>query len=150
MIFSNYSLINAFYFGTIRMILEFTSLLYAAFKVDYNHFSGILRALGWIMLNPRSIARRRRNFKKIRILEDKDILKKLCRTPIVIAHFILDKKTYSYIFMRYDWYWSLLSGSNSFKSINNSFWPSLDSISAISSDWDFKKYCVWLSLPISR
>lgn len=100
MIFSNYSLINAFYFGTIRIILEFTSLLYAAFKVDYNHFSGILRALGWIMLNPRSIARRRRNFKKIRILEDKDILKKLCRTPIVMAHFILGKKTYSDIFMR--------------------------------------------------
>ena len=100
MLLSNYSFINSFYFGTLRIILEFTALFYAAFKIDYNHFSGILRALVWVLLNPGSIVRRRRHFKKIRSLDDKEILKKLCRTPIVLAHFISGKKTYSDIFRR--------------------------------------------------
>jgi len=94
MIFSNYSIPNAFYLGTIRLMLEFIALVYATIKLDINHVTGIIRSLVWVVLHPFTIIGRRKRFNSIRELRDRDILKKLCRTPIVLAHFLMGKKTY--------------------------------------------------------
>ena len=75
-------------------MLEFIALVYATIKLDINHVTGIIRSLVWVVLHPFTIIGRRKRFNSIRELRDRDILKKLCRTPIVLAHFLMSKKTY--------------------------------------------------------
>ena len=94
MLLSNYSLPNAFYIGTIRIMLEFIALVYAIVKFDMNHASGIIRSLSWVVFHPFTIMVRRKRFKKIRKFKDSHILKKLFNKPIVVLHYLSGKKTY--------------------------------------------------------
>ena len=94
MLLSNYSLPLAFYLGIIRVILEFIALFYSIIKVDLNHFTGILRALFWILFHPQIIFRRRKHFKSFRKSSDKIILNKIYRGSVVIAYYLFRKKTY--------------------------------------------------------
>jgi len=94
MLLSNYSLPNAFYIGTIRIMLEFIALVYAIVKFDMNHASGIIRSLSWVVLHPFTIMVRRKRFKKLRKFKDSHILKKLFNKPIVLLHYLSGKKTY--------------------------------------------------------
>ena len=94
MLFSNYSVLNTFYIGTIRIMLEFIAVVYAIFKLNLNHASGIIRSLLWILLHPVTIISRRNHFKKLRKIEDRYILNKLFKGSIVLSHFIRGKKTY--------------------------------------------------------
>jgi len=94
MVFSNYSFANSFYFGTIRIMLEFIALGYAMVKIDFNHVSGILRSMAWVVFHPLTIINKRKRFRLIRKLKDRDVLKKICKTPVVLAHFLAGKKTY--------------------------------------------------------
>ena len=94
MLFSNYSVLNTFYIGTIRIMLEFIAIVYAIFKLNLNHASGIIRSLLWILLNPITIIIRRNHFKKLRKIEDRYIFNKLFKGSIVLSHFIRGKKTY--------------------------------------------------------
>lgn len=94
MLLSNYSLPNAFYIGTIRIMLEFIALVYAIVKFDMNHASGIIRSLSWVVFHPFTIMVRRKRFKKLRKFKDSHILKKLFNKPIVVLHYLSGKKTY--------------------------------------------------------
>ena len=94
MLLSNYSLPNAFYIGTIRIMLEFIALVYAIVKFDMNHASGIIRSLLWVVFHPFTIMVRRKRFKKLRKFKDSHILKKLFNKPIVVLHYLSGKKTY--------------------------------------------------------
>lgn len=94
MLLSNYSLPNAFYIGTIRIMLEFIALVYAIVKFDMNHASGIIRSLSWVVFHPFTIMVRRKRFKKLRKFKDSHILKKLFNKPIVVLHYLGGKKTY--------------------------------------------------------
>lgn len=94
MLFSNYSLPNAFYIGTIRIMLEFIALVYAILKLDMNHALGIIRSLSWVVFHPFTIMVRRKRFKELRKLKDSHILKKLFNKPIVVLHYLRGKKTY--------------------------------------------------------
>tara|TARA_X000001036_G_scaffold351784_1_gene332781 strand:+ start:1084 stop:2133 length:1050 start_codon:yes stop_codon:yes gene_type:complete len=94
MLLSNYSLPNAFYIGTIRIMLEFIALVYAIVKFDMNHASGIIRSLSWVVFHPFTIIVRRKRFKKLRKFKDSHILKKLFNKPIVVLHYLSGKKTY--------------------------------------------------------
>ena len=97
MLFGNYSIANAFYLGTIRVIFEFIAIAYSIFKWDWQHATGIAKALLWIIIHPLVIIKKRKKFKTIRINEDKMILKKLYRKSLVIDYFIKKIKTYSEI-----------------------------------------------------
>ena len=94
MLLSNYSLPNAFYIGTIRIMLEFIALVYAIVKFDMNHASGIIRSLLWVVFHPFTIMVRRKRFKELRKFKDSHILKKLFNKPIVVLHYLSGKKTY--------------------------------------------------------
>ena len=94
MLFSNYSVLNTFYIGTIRIMLESIAVVYAIFKLNLNHASGIIRSLLWILLHPVTIISRRNHFKKLRKIEDRYIFNKLFKGSIVFSHFIRGKKTY--------------------------------------------------------
>ena len=103
MLLSNYSFSLAFYLGTIRIILDFIALFYSIIKVDLNHFTGVIRALFWVFLHPQIIFRRRKHFKSFRKSTDKIILNKLYRGSVVIAYYLLRKKTYLDIKSRASW-----------------------------------------------
>ena len=94
MLFGNYSIPVAFYVGFIRLILEFTALGYAIVKMDWNHVTGILRSLGWILIHPITIRRKRSRFNQIRKMRDRDIMGAMTKTSVVLAHYLSGKKTY--------------------------------------------------------
>ena len=94
MLFGNYSIPVAFYVGFIRLILEFTALGYAIVKMDWNHATGILRSLGWILIHPITILRKRSRFNQIRKMRDRDIMGAMTKTSVVLAHYLSGKKTY--------------------------------------------------------
>lgn len=75
-------------------MLEFIALGYAMVKIDFNHVSGILRSMAWVVFHPLTIINKRKRFRMIRKLKDRDVLKKICKTPVVLAHFLAGKKTY--------------------------------------------------------
>ena len=97
MLFSNYSLFNAIYIGTLRIMLEFIAMGYAIFKLNFNHLTGILRSLAWIIFHPITIFRKRMRFKEVRKIKDRIIFTKLYRASIIISYYLKRKKTYSEI-----------------------------------------------------
>lgn len=94
MLLSNFSVPVAFYVGFIRIMLEFIAVGYAVIKLDWNHATGILKSLIWILFHPFTILKKRSRFKKIRIIKDKNMMNKLSRTSVVIGHYLGGKKTY--------------------------------------------------------
>tara|TARA_B100001996_G_scaffold363399_1_gene331651 strand:+ start:1268 stop:2320 length:1053 start_codon:yes stop_codon:yes gene_type:complete len=94
MLLGNYSLLTACYIGIIRFMLEFVALAYTIFKLDINHFTGILRSLIWVIFHPITILRKRLLFKKIRVLNDKDIMNSMLKKSIVFSYYIGRVKTY--------------------------------------------------------
>ena len=94
MLLSNFSVPVAFYVGFIRIMLEFIALGYAVIKLDWNHVTGILKSLTWILFHPVTILKKRSRFKKIRVIKDKNMMNKLSRTSVVIGHYLGGKRTY--------------------------------------------------------
>ena len=94
MLLSNFSVPVAFYVGFIRIILEFIAVGYAVTKLDWNHVTGILKSLIWILFHPVTILKKRSRFKKIRVIKDKNMMNKLSRTSVVIGHYLGGKRTY--------------------------------------------------------
>ena len=102
MLFSNYSIPVAFYLGTIRLMLEVVALGYTIIKLDFKHAFGIIRSLIWLILHPVTIIKKRYRFSAIRRVKDKTLFDNLCRTPIVLAHYLFRKKTYPEIELKAD------------------------------------------------
>ena len=94
MLFGNFSIPLAFYVGFIRLMLEWIALGYSVLKLDWNHATGILRSLVWIIFHPITLLKKRSRFSKIRRVEDGDIIKNMTKTSIVFAHYLGRKKTY--------------------------------------------------------
>ena len=94
MLLSNYSIPVTFYVGFIRLMLEFIAMGYAALKLDINHVTGILRALGWILVHPHIIVRKRKRSRKYRKVQNNNIMENMLRGSVVLAYYLLGKKTY--------------------------------------------------------
>ncbi|MBT3500791.1 MAG: glycosyltransferase family 2 protein [Candidatus Marinimicrobia bacterium] len=94
MLFGNYSIPVAFYVGFIRLMLEFVALGYSIIKMDWNHVTGILRALGWILIHPITVIKKRSRFTQVRKVKDKIIMNGMLKTSVVLAHYLGGKKTY--------------------------------------------------------
>ena len=95
MLFSNYSISLAFYIGTIRWMLEVVALIYSLFKLDYNHVTGIIRALFWILFHPHEVIKRRKKFKDIRKINDYKFIQNMEKSSTIIRYYLLGQRTYS-------------------------------------------------------
>ena len=84
----------AFYGGFIRIMLEFVAIGYSLIKLDWNHVTGIIRALIWILFHPVAIIKKRSRFKQIREVRDQIIMKRMIKKIVVLSHYISGKKTY--------------------------------------------------------
>ncbi len=94
MLFSNYSIKNIFLMGIPRLILEKVACFYSILMLDWRHFTAILRSLFWIISHPNVIMKKRKNFSKIRTIEDKKIMENMMQSSIVIKYYLLKKLTY--------------------------------------------------------
>ena len=92
MILSNYSLPLTLYIMPIRIALEFVAMVYSLFCLDMNHFLGIIQSLFWVFTHPHIIWKRRRIVKKIRSVNDKQVLQSLYWGSIVFDYYIRRKK----------------------------------------------------------
>ncbi len=97
MLFSNYSLSLAFYIGIVRWILEIVALGYSLIKLDFNHATGIIRGLIWIILHPHEIIKRRVKFNKIRKIKDYNFIKNMEKSSTIVRYYLLGQSTYSEI-----------------------------------------------------
>jgi hypothetical protein len=95
MLLTNYNLPLTLYFIPIRLALEFVAVLYALVKWDLRHFGAIFKSFFWLVSHPLTILKKRRSVRKIRVLNDREILRKFYRGSIVFAHYIRGIKKYS-------------------------------------------------------
>ena len=102
MLFGNYSISNIILKGSVRIILEIIASLYSIFLLDWKHFTGIIRAIIWIIFHPNEIVKKRNKFIKIKKLKDNDIIKKMYQTSIIAKYYIKNRKTYSSILSKYN------------------------------------------------
>ena len=94
MLFGNYSLKNAVLIGSIRIILEIVAFLYSILKFDLKHASAIIRSIVWILFNPHVIIKKRKQFSKIRKIDDNEIMRGMVRKSVVLEYYLKRRKTY--------------------------------------------------------
>ncbi len=97
MLISNFSIPLTFYLFPLRLGLEIIALFYSLSKLDWKHMTAILMGLIWLLFHPHYIFRKRRNNKAIKSVSDRFIIKKMFKGSIVVAYYLLRKKTYSEI-----------------------------------------------------
>ena len=94
MLLGNYSIKNVFLVGIPRLIHEKIACLYSFLKLDWRHFTAILRSLFWIIFHPNVIMKKRKSFSKIRTITDKKIMENMMQSSIVIKYYLLKKQAY--------------------------------------------------------
>ena len=92
MVLCNYSLPLTLYITPIRLALELVALVYSLFCLDMNHFVGIVQSLFWVVTHPHVIWKRRRIIKRIRKVNDKQVLSWLYGGSVVFDYYIRRKK----------------------------------------------------------
>jgi len=92
MVLCNYSLPLTLYITPIRLALELVALVYSLFCLDMNHFVGIIQSLFWVVTHPHVIWKRRRIIKRIRKVNDKQVLSWLYWGSVVFDYYIRRKK----------------------------------------------------------
>ena len=94
MLFGNYSLKNAVLIGLTRITLEIVAFLYSILKFDLKHASAIIRSIVWILFNPHVIITKRKQFSKIRKIDDNEIMRGMVRKSVVLEYYLKRRKTY--------------------------------------------------------
>jgi GT2 family glycosyltransferase len=94
MLLSNYNLPLTLYLFPIRFVLEFVAALYAVALFDFPHVLAVFKSLGWIVVHPRLIARRRRRVHLLRKLSDKEMMGKFYSGSVVFDYYLRRKRRY--------------------------------------------------------
>ncbi|RMF06890.1 MAG: glycosyltransferase family 2 protein [Candidatus Neomarinimicrobiota bacterium] len=94
LLLTNYNLPLTLYLFPLRFVLEWVALGYALVYRDWNHVRGICAALGWLIFHPGDIVRRRRFVRSVRTVKDRQLVRSLYRGSIVVAYYVLRKKSY--------------------------------------------------------
>ena len=94
MLFSNYSIKNIIIIGIPRIMLEIVACFYSILRLDWKHMAAILKSFFWIIFHPKVIIKRRKNFSRIRVIEDKKIMENMTKSSIVIKYYLLKKQSY--------------------------------------------------------
>ena len=94
MLFGNYSLKNAVLIGSTRITLEIIAFLYSILKFDLKHASAIIRSIVWILFNPHVIIKKRKQFSKIRKIDDNEIMRGMVKKSVVLEYYLKRRKTY--------------------------------------------------------
>jgi len=92
---TNYSVITTLYIYPLRLAFEGIASIYALSKLDFAHFTAIVRAQFYLLFHPLHILRKRRQIKQIRKISDRKLMSKMVQKSVVVGHYLLRKKTWS-------------------------------------------------------
>ncbi len=98
LLLSNYSFINTIKFSIPRIVMEIISCTKDIISLRFNHAFAQLLSLLWIIAHPHIIFKRRSLIKKIRKINDKELLNNIIfDKSIVYQYFIKQKKEYQFL-----------------------------------------------------
>jgi len=100
MFLANYRLMLTLYLFPIRLLLESLAFFFSLLRRDWGRAGAILRALGWLLIHPLMIVRKRHQVKSIRRLGDRDLLRKMYRGSIALRYYLGGLKTYGKLLHR--------------------------------------------------
>lgn len=97
MTLANYNLATALYLYPLRVGLEALAAFYALVKMDFPHFTAVIRAQLWLLTHPVTVIRKRKRVKRLRKVNDRFLMKKMIRKPVVFEYYLFRKKTWKEI-----------------------------------------------------
>jgi GT2 family glycosyltransferase len=98
MLLSNYKLFTTLYLFPIRYSLELIAIIYALSKLDFKHMFGVIQAHLWLLFHIHIIFIRRRKIRRLRLINDYEIMKSMHKGSIIWDHYIRRKKTFREIY----------------------------------------------------
>ena len=98
MLLSNYQLLTTIYLFPVRYFLEWIAIFYALSKLDFKHMFGVIQAHFWVLFHIHIIIIRRIKIKRLRIINDLQMMKSMYKGSIVWDYYIKGKRTYRDIF----------------------------------------------------
>jgi len=98
MLLSNYQLLTTLYLFPVRYFLEWIAIFYALSKLDFKHMFGVIQAHLWVLFHIHIIFIRRIQIKRLRIINDLQMMKSMYKGSIVWDYYIKGKRTYRDIF----------------------------------------------------
>ena len=77
-----------------KIKFEIVCFLFFIFKFDLKHASAIIRSIVWILFNPHVIIKKRKQFSKIRKIDDDKIMRGMVKKSVVLEYYLKRRKTY--------------------------------------------------------
>ena len=100
LLLTNYSFTQSVLLSIPRLMMELLSALRDVFSDRTDHGIAQFRALWWIISHPDIVIKRRKKTRKIRRMNDSDIMVNMYQRSLVFDYFILKMKTYTDIFKK--------------------------------------------------
>jgi hypothetical protein len=88
MVLKNYRWYTLVWIFPVRLFFEFITILYALVKLDFKRMAAVVLAMLDLIRKLPSLMSKRVTIRKMRVLSDGSILKKMYRGSIVIDYFV--------------------------------------------------------------
>lgn len=95
MFLTNYCFMLTIYLLPIRIFLDEIAIFFSLVRLDFGRILAILKAHFWIITHPKTILRKRKKVKSLRIVKDQQILRYIYPGSIALNYFLFGKKKYS-------------------------------------------------------
>ena len=94
MVASNYKLFTTLYLLSIRLVLDWLSVISSIFKGDIQRSGAIIKAHFWLLFHPHKILKKRRRVKVLRKIGDFQLMEKLYKGSVALMYYLFNKKSY--------------------------------------------------------
>jgi len=95
MFLTNYCFMLTIYLLPIRIFLDDIAIFFSLVRFDFGRILGILKAHFWIITHPKTILKKRKKVKSLRIVKDQQVLRYIYHGSIALNYFLFGKKKYS-------------------------------------------------------
>lgn len=95
MFLTNYCFMLTIYLLPIRIFLDDIAIFFSLVHFDFGRIFAILKAHFWIITHPKTILKKRKKVKSLRIEKDQQILRYIYPGSIALNYFLFGKKKYS-------------------------------------------------------
>jgi len=95
MFLTNYCFMLTIYLLPIRIFLDEIAILFSLVRFDFGRILAILKAHFWIITHPKTILKKRKKVKSLKMEKDQQVLRYIYRSSIALSYFLFGKKKYS-------------------------------------------------------
>ncbi len=78
-----------------RFFLDLMTVGWSLLQLNFKRFAALIHAYFWLLLHPKMILKKRKEVKKIRTVNDKEIFKLMYPKSIALQYFLKKKKTFT-------------------------------------------------------